>query len=402
MSDIWQQISWIWWSETKWVAVCLLVVALFVLAWRFWCRRHIGFGSLGLLVSILIGACMFIAALDPRYGDIERQVPQQGIEIVFLLDVSRSMMAEDVSPSRLARAKQQIRDLVAASEGDRVGLVAFAGEARQVTPLTVSVEEFDRRLADVSPNTLRRGGSRLGDAITVASDSFLDQTDDHKAMVILTDGEDMESRPIDAAKRVHAETGVRIFTIGLGDMETGARIPQSDPNDVRRTSGRFVKHQGEAVWSKMDGTILQAVATETGGAFVPAGTRRVDMAEVYERLIAVVPKTEFQQSRIQTKQIQFIWLAVPSLILIVCWSIGQTRRSRITASAMMPIARIPIMLLGVMLMTPAKTHAETADDLNQRYRDAASKMESEKWDEAIADLNVVAAADQDRLAADAR
>ncbi|MCG8649761.1 MAG: VWA domain-containing protein, partial [Pirellulales bacterium] len=234
-------------------------------------------------------ALLAVALVDVRWGKVEREVPQRGIEVVFLLDVSRSMLAEDVTPNRLERAKQQIKDMLEVMSGDRVALVLFAGETRQHVPMTSHYEHFKQSLALVGPHNVRRGGSRLGDAIRVAQDSFLSQTNDHKAIVILTDGEDQESGPVEAAQNAHAEDGIRIFTVGLGDFESGARIPIESNN--RRS---FLRYDGQQVWSKLNGKILREIAAQSEGAYIPAGTKQVDMADVYQNYIAKVEQTEFE------------------------------------------------------------------------------------------------------------
>ncbi|EGF28725.1 BatB protein [Rhodopirellula baltica WH47] len=266
---------------------------------------------------LLAALVLMVGALsDLRWGKAWEEVPQRGIEAVFVLDVSRSMLAEDVSPNRLGRAKQQIKDMVDEMPGDRVGLVVFAGETRQTLPLTRHVEDFKQTLDSVGIHSVRRGGSRLGDAIRVASDAFLDKTTDHKAMVILTDGEDQESDPVSEAKRAHEEQGIRIFTIGLGDMDEGSRIPDVDPELPRRQSGRYVKHRGQTVISKMNGAILKEVATQSDGAYIPAGTKRVDMSDVVHGYISNVDKTDLQTATINTYIPRFHWFLIPAMLLL--------------------------------------------------------------------------------------
>jgi Ca-activated chloride channel homolog len=257
-------------------------------------------------------AMMVLALVDVRWGKVWRDVPQKGIEVMFVLDVSRSMLAEDASPSRLERAKQQIKDTVDEMAGDRVGLVVFAGDARQQIPLTTHYDDFKQSLDEVGPQNVRRGGSRLGDAIDVASKAFLTKLNAHKAMVIFTDGEDQESDPVAAAKKAHLETGVRIFTVGLGDMDKGARIPLHSAR-----GDEYLQHDGEQVWSKLHGDILRQVAVETDGAYVPAGTKQVNMSDVYHGYIADVEQTEFETARINQYEARFQWFLGPALVLLL-------------------------------------------------------------------------------------
>lgn len=271
--------------------------------WQTLCGMSACLGTLGLLVLCLV---------DIRWGQVQREIPQKGIEVMFVLDVSRSMLAEDVSPNRLERAKQMIKDAIDEMSGDRVGLTIFAGEVRQRIPMTNHYDDFKQTLDDVSPTDLQRGGSLLGDAIKYSANGFLSQTNDHQAMVILTDGEDQESDPLREAQQVHNEKGIRIFTIGLGDISQGARVP------VRTNSGKdYLQHDGQQVWSKLDGKILTEIAQRTSGAYIPAGTKQVNMADVYHGYIANLEQTEFETARINRLEARYQWFLVPALLLLL-------------------------------------------------------------------------------------
>ena len=269
-------------------------------------------------------ALLAIALMDIRWGKTWREVPQKGIEVMFVLDVSRSMLAEDAAPNRLSRAKQQIKDMVDEMAGDRVGLVAFAGDTRQVVPLTSHYEDFKQTLDALGPHSVRTGGSRLGDAISAAASGFISKTNDHKAIVVFTDGEDQESNPVEIAKTLYAEKGIRIFTVGLGDMEQGARIPESES----RQDG-FVKYNGQQVWSKMNGRILEQIAMETNGAYIPAGTRRVNMADIYHSYVANVAQTEFETAKINAYIARYQWFAAPALALMLLEVLVATRAAKL-------------------------------------------------------------------------
>ena len=268
---------------------------------------------LGTLLIIATLVLLVLCTTDFRWGRVSRPVPQQGIEVMFVLDVSRSMLAQDVTPSRLQRAKQMIKDMVDEMAGDRVGLVLFAGEVQQEIPMTSHYGDFKQRLEEVGPDTIARGGSRLGDAIRGAAEGYLTKTNQHKAMVLLTDGEDMESQPIEAARQVKEEHGITIFTVGLGDLERGARIPLDEPGGRQR----YLRHQGQVVWSKLEGEILAGVATATGGAYIPAGTKQVDMGQVYHGYVAGIEQQEFEVARVDSFEARFAWLLVPALALLL-------------------------------------------------------------------------------------
>ena len=246
---------------------------------------------------------------------------------MFVLDVSRSMLAEDVAPNRLDRAKQQINDMVDEMTGDRIGLVVFAGETRQCVPLTSHYADFKQTLDSVGPHSVHRGGSLLGDAIRAAENSFISQTNDHKAMVIFTDGEDQESKPVEAAKVAFSDKGIRIFTVGLGDMDKGARVPAETENG----NPDYLEYNGQPVWSKLNGQVLSQIATDTDGAYIPAGTKRVNMADVYHGYIANVEQTEFETAKINAYIPRFQWFALPALILLLL-DVGLNRSPNWTRS----------------------------------------------------------------------
>ena len=289
-----------------------------------------GSGSRHVISAILVTTSLILMAvsmLDVRWGKTWREVPQKGIEVMFALDVSRSMLAEDASPNRLERAKQQIKDMVSEMAGDRVGLVCFAGDTRQTVPLTSHYEDFKQTLDSVGPHTVRTGGSKLGDAIQSAASGFISKTNDHKAIIVFTDGEDQESDPVEIARKLHADDGIRIFTVGLGDMDQGARIP-----DEQSRQGGFVQHRGQQVWSKMNGQILKQIATETDGAYIPAGTKRVDMGDVYHGYVANVEQTEFETAKINAYIARFQWFAIPALALLLLEVFMSTRRTRMRST----------------------------------------------------------------------
>ena len=239
------------------------------------------------VLSVLALVFLVGALIDPRWGVTYRHVPQQGVDIMVVLDVSRSMLAEDSRPNRLERARQFIGDLVDQLGGDRIGLVAFAGTSWLKCPLTVDYRAFRLALNEVDPAVAPRGGSFLGDALRVASASFTDDLPDHKVIVVFSDGEDHGSFPVEAATKVAAERSIPIYTVGIGDSVTGGRVPVME--NGRRT---WLTYQDKQVWSRLDSTVLEEVALASGGAYVPVGTGTVDMARVYEERIEAVAKRE--------------------------------------------------------------------------------------------------------------
>jgi Ca-activated chloride channel family protein len=221
---------------------------------------------------------LIIGLARPAWNLQQMTVMRTGRDVVFVLDVSQSMLAEDLAPNRMERAKLAIADVIESLEGDRVGLVAFAGTAAIKCPLTLDYGFFRMMLENISTDSITRGGTMIGDAIRVVLDQVLDsQERQFKDIVLITDGEDHESFPIEAAKAA-AENGVRLFIVGLGDENEGKRIPITDASG-RRT---FLQYQGQEIWSKLDADTLRQMALATpGGKYLNVATGTIDLGEVY-------------------------------------------------------------------------------------------------------------------------
>ncbi len=282
--------------------------------------------SRGIWRAVLLGGaacCLGVALMDPRAAEQTEEVTRRGADVMFVVDVSRSMLAEDASPNRLERARTFISDAIDAMGGDRAGLIDFAGVAAVRAPLTLNYDALKAAVDGLEPKDSRRGGSMLGDAIRLAAESF--PTDDAgHAIVILSDGEDMGSDPLDAAKEA-AERGVRIITVGIGDPREGARIPVGDgPNR------RFLVHDGEEVWSRMDAATLRDVADATGGLYVPAATAQVELGEILTRTLSDLERTEGDSSVARTTAPLFQWPAGLALALLVIESMVSARARRST------------------------------------------------------------------------
>ncbi len=364
-------------------------------------RSQIRGGLSAVLLALGVGL-LALACMDIRWGKTTREAPQRGLEVVFALDVSRSMLAQDAKPNRLTRAKQQIKDMLSEMAGDRVGLVVFAGEANQAVPLTNHYHDFQQKLDSVGPESVPVGGSQLGVAIKAAADAFLSKTNDHKTVVLFTDGEDQESQPIELAKKLHAEDGLRIFTVGLGDMTEGARIPQ-DSDSQRSQQAQFVQHNGQQVWSKLNGSILKQIATESNAAYIPAGTKRVNIAEVYHRYIANVDQAEFETAKINAFIPRYQWFAFPAFVCVVLSSLLVSGSRKETAASNVVKAsavkrNVSASSVGkaaaILLLLPSLAFAQTTDteSVPARINAANELLRQKKTIEAIDAYNAIDAA----------
>jgi Ca-activated chloride channel homolog len=292
--------------------------------WRAGLR--LGCLTLGLLL-------LTVALLGPRWGTVQQQVVQRDIELLVLLDVSRSMLAEDVAPSRLERAKLAIRDdLIPALAGDRVGLMTFAGRWSLECPLTTDYGFLRLALEDVTTRSAPRGGSLIGDAIRAAGEAFESPLDTRRLVLLLSDGEDHGSFLVRAAEGLWADHDVPIVVVGLGDPEAGATIPVPTA-DGRGT--RLLEHEGEVVRTRSEFEAFEAVARlSPRHAFVPAGTRDFDLGAIYREVIAALDYEERLADEPVQQAARQHWFAAPALglLAIAAW-MSEYRRRRVRLAA---------------------------------------------------------------------
>lgn len=245
-----------------------------------------------LLLVLAIGA-VSVSLARPQWGEKPEENVARGRDVCFIIDVSKSMLAEDLAPTRLERAKLWVRDTLRVVKGDRIALVAFAGEAVVKCPLTIDYGFFRTALTDLSPSSVVRGGTNIGDAIRVACKEVFEEKDPNfKDIILITDGEDHESFPIQAAETA-GEQGVRIIAIGIGDEGAGRPIPITGP-DGRRTN---VTYNGEVVLSKLDADTLEKMARASqNGKYFNVATGNIELDTVYSKLIQEAQQRETRES----------------------------------------------------------------------------------------------------------
>jgi Ca-activated chloride channel homolog len=235
---------------------------------------------------------------------------------VILLDTSRSMLSEDIKPSRLERAKIAISDLLDKLGGDRIAIVTFAGNSAVKCPLTQDYAFVRMVMADISTESNSKGGTDIGDAIRKVTEEVFDkQSREYKDLILITDGEDHDSFPVEAAQKAAAQ-GIRIIAIGLGNETEGSRIPITGP-DGRTT---FLKYKGQEVWSKLDADTLRKVAAATsGGRYIgiEPGTT-LDLGDIYEKLVASAQKRQLETATMITYDERFQIFLAAGILLLVC------------------------------------------------------------------------------------
>lgn len=266
-----------------------------------------------------------IGLARPQWNPTPREVQKRGRDVVFLIDVSRSMLAEDLAPNRLERAKLWVLDTLKVVRGDRVAIVPFAGTAVVKCPLTHDYGFAAMATQDLSTDSVTRGGTLIGDAVRVALSEVVDtQEASYKDIILITDGEDHESLPIEAA-RAAGEAGVRIIAIGIGDETEGRPIPVTGPGG-RLT---YLSYNGERVLSRLDAPTLREMArASNGGAYFNVSTGTIQLDEVYGQLVRQAEQRELASAETVQYQEKFqIFLAVALGLFFVEMLVSEGRKA---------------------------------------------------------------------------
>ncbi|GAB6281408.1 MAG: VWA domain-containing protein [Ignavibacterium sp.] len=271
-----------------------------------------------IIISIIL---LILSIAKPQLGSKMEEVKQSGIDIYILLDVSLSMNAEDLKPNRLEQAKNEISSLIKKLDGDRIGLVIFAGEPYIQFPLTADYSAANLFLSAVNFNSIPTPGTAIASAITMATKSFDYSSKTQKAIVIITDGEDHEGN-IDKAIDEANDKGIIIYTIGMGSP-TGSPIPIYDN---RGNQIDFKKDEnGNLILTKLDELTLQNIASKSNGKYYLATGSRNELDEIYKDL-SKLEETEFGTKKITDYEDKYFYFLIPALlILILEFFISDTR-----------------------------------------------------------------------------
>jgi Ca-activated chloride channel family protein len=298
-------------------------------------------------------ACLFLALSGPLVGYRWEQLTRRGYDIVFAIDTSRSMATPDVKPDRLTRAKLAIDDFTAQLDGDAVGIVAFAGRAFLVCPITLDYGAFRESLDAIDTNTIPRGGTNISSAILAAQSALERRPGSDKILILVTDGEDLEGDALAAARTAVRQDGLKIYTVGVGTA-AGELIPV--PTDQ---GGGFVRDDaGALVKSRLDEAALKAVAAAAGGIYAPLGAQGEGLEAVFKAVFGSVEKHDLavRQRKIYIERYQ--WPLAASLGLLLASLVVGTRRRRIARVA--PVAALVAVagLLGLSTVPIGRAHAE--------------------------------------------
>ncbi len=265
---------------------------------------------------------LIIGLANPQIGSKLEKIQRKGADLIIALDVSNSMLSQDIRPDRLTRAVQGISKLVDRLEGDRIGIVVFAGKAYVQLPITTDYSAAKMFLSTISTQMVPSQGTAIGDAIDLAVESFKDD-ERSKAIIIITDGENHEGDALESA-RAAAAKGIKIFTIGMGSPE-GSPIPVYDANG--RQTGYKIDRQGQTIISKLDETALQQIASAGNGIYVRASTGQDGLTKILDEINSL-EKQEIETKMFSEYEGRFQYFLAISLLLLIIEFLIPERKSK--------------------------------------------------------------------------
>jgi Ca-activated chloride channel family protein len=353
------------------------------------------------MACLVLGICCLILALArPQWGFRLEEVKVRGVDIVVAIDTSKSMLARDIAPNRLTRAKLAALELMQLAKSDRLGLVAFAGSAFLQCPLTIDDSAFRQSVEALNVNIIPEGGTDLGEAITTALSAYK-EGDNHRVLVLLTDGEDQDTGALEAAKKA-AQAGLKIFTIGVG-------TPEGELLSITDAQGKadYVRdEQGNVVKSHLREELLQQISGATeGGFYLPLrGAKTMDT--LYEKGLANLPKSEHQQKVIKQYEERYQWPLGAAIILLILEILLPERRREakggpVAVGAVKPVVTASLVLLlcalnGKAAASPSSALREyKAGNYDQALKEY-QKLLKQKADDPRLHFNAGTAAYRDR------
>jgi len=320
--------------------------------------------KLRLACLVLAVVCLILALARPQWGFDWEPAKQRGLDIIMAIDTSKSMLAEDIAPNRLVRAKLAALDLMQQARSDRLGLIAFAGSAFLQCPLTIDDAVFRQSVEALDVNIIPQGGTALAEAIEKALAAF-NEADSFKALVLLTDGEDHDSGAVEAAKKA-AAAGIQIFTVGVG-------TPDGELLRMKEANGRsdYIRDEdGNVVKSHLNEDLLKDIAKESQhGVYLRLqGAKTIEM--LYNQALSKLPKSEHEEKLVRRYHERYHWPLALALILLAAEMLFPERKREpgprrvgLRGKALKPMAA-----LWIFLLWPTWTHASSASALRD-YKD---------------------------------
>ncbi|WCM41345.1 VWA domain-containing protein [Flavobacterium sp. CBA20B-1] len=276
-----------------------------------------------LIKMVLLAVTVFaliIALVNPKFGTKIETVKRQGVDIVFAMDVSKSMLAEDLAPSRLGKSKQLASQIINNLASDRIGIVGYAGSAFPMLPITTDYSMAKMYIQDMNTEMVSSMGTALREAIEVGSNYF-DDPKTSKVMILISDGED-HGEGISDAVAMAKDRGIKIITIGVGTPD-GGQIPI-------KQNGKIIDYKkdvdGSTVVTKLNDATLKEIAQSTGGVFI-YGTKTDEVVDLVDQTLQKIEKTDFESQQIADFQSQFQWFVGLALLLLIIDSLVLERRT---------------------------------------------------------------------------
>jgi Ca-activated chloride channel family protein len=285
------------------------------------------FGRQRLKATLIILAVIsiIIAIARPQIGTKLVEMKSEGQDIIVILDISKSMNAEDIKPSRLIKAKHEVKKLVDMLQGDRVGLLIFAGVPFLQCPLTLDYDAFKMFLDYVDTNTIPVPGTAIADAIDLAIRSFKGTEKKHKVIILITDGEDHEGQVEDIAKKASNE-GIKIYTVGIGETK-GEPIPDYDERGNKQ--GYKKSREASIIMSRLNQVLLEKIALATSGKYYQATPNEMELEKIYEDILKMEKTTTKSKKYSQYEDRFQYFLAFAGLMLILEMLISERKRKPI-------------------------------------------------------------------------
>lgn len=264
------------------------------------------------VLRVLALLCIGLALTRPQWGFKWEEVHQRGLDIMVVLDTSKSMLAADIKPNRLKQAQWAVRDFIRQLKGDRIGLVAFAGSSFLQCPVTVDYAAFTMMLDDLYAGIIPRGGTAIAQALETAADSFEKNSEADKVIILITDGEDHEGDPLKMIENLKKDN-IRLYSIGVGTPE-GELIPA-------KGGGYLKDSQGHVVKSTINEKLLEQLARETGGFYVRSAPGDFGLDRIYKQGISTLQRDEQDTRLAKIYEERFGWFAAAALLFLLIESL---------------------------------------------------------------------------------
>ena len=268
-------------------------------------------GSLKLVLALLVLACMSFALVNPKIGTKLETVKREGVDVVFALDVSTSMLAEDIAPNRLEKSKQLVRQIINTLAGDRIGIIGYAGSAFPQVPITTDFSSARLFLSGMNTNMVSSQGTAMTQAIEMAETYYNDIEQKNRVLFLISDGEDHQGDYASIAAQAN-EKGIKIYTIGVGTT-AGARIPIKRGGVVQSYKR---DKDNQVVITKLNKKTLQEIAQAANGEYLD-GSNTKELVEQVQNILAGMDKKEFDAKQFSDFKDQFQWFLAGALLFLV-------------------------------------------------------------------------------------